>query len=65
MRLRRASIGNLTTDDIGRLWRESPALAAMRSGPTCSGLVPDKSPSGEGYAPVPRSGPSLALFVEP
>lgn len=52
------SIGNLTTDDIGTLWRESPGLAVMRSGAiACSGLTPDKSPSGEGYAPAPRELP--------
>ena len=48
-------IGNMKKDDIGRLWRESPILARMRAGArACTGLKPDKSPLGEGYAPPPR-----------
>lgn len=49
------SIGNLMVDDLGQLWRESPALVGMRSESSCAGLKPDKSPSGEGYAPAPRT----------
>ena len=48
-------IGNITKDDIGQVWRESPVLAQMRGkNRTCIGLNPGKSPSGEGYAPSPR-----------
>jgi MoaA/NifB/PqqE/SkfB family radical SAM enzyme len=48
-------IGNMRKDNIGNLWRESPVLARMRAGEwACAGLKPDKSPSGEGYAPPPR-----------
>jgi len=48
-------IGNMMSDDIGKLWRESPVLAHMRTGArACTGLKPDKSPLGEGYARPPR-----------
>ncbi|MGE0214992.1 radical SAM protein [Mycolicibacterium sp.] len=49
-----ATIGKLPDDDLGALWRESPALVHMRSAGSCAGLKPDKSPSGTGYAPEPR-----------
>ena len=55
-------IGNLVRDDLGSLWRDSPALGLMRNGASaCAGLIPDESPSGEGFARVRiSSGPSVS-----
>lgn len=47
-------IGNLMNDDLGSMWRGSPALLAMRTGAGCSGLIRGPSPSGSGFAPTPR-----------
>ncbi|ONM49583.1 radical SAM protein [Nocardia donostiensis] len=54
-------IGNLTTDNLGAIWRESPVLRSMRSGSGCKGLISGPSPSGTGTAPFPRR----VLLAEP
>lgn len=59
-------IGNMTKDNIGDLWRESPVLAQMRAGAkACVGLKPGKSPSGEGYARPTRRRRVLASRALP
>jgi MoaA/NifB/PqqE/SkfB family radical SAM enzyme len=42
------TLGNLASEDIGTIWREHPALAAVRSGGGCAAIRRQLSPSQSG-----------------